>query len=203
MHRQRSDMQGCFNHNHQLNWWYALALKGPRTCKRLKTRRIDCQPHLYFRRRLKALFYCLRILATRERVYLFFQRYLIIGNVFLKLVPYVFLYRFFVPPHSVNIVAPTPEMPVAIPVFHICMPVKNHERTFALYISHDLSNAVLWRNADQHVDMIRTQLRLDYFYSLLIAQLSYDLSYVAFDLSVDYLSPILRRKYYVVMTSPF
>ena len=35
------------NHNHQLNWWYALALKGHRTCKRLKTRRRDCQPHLY------------------------------------------------------------------------------------------------------------------------------------------------------------
>ncbi len=77
------------------------------------------------------------------------------------------------------------------------MPVKNHERTFALYISHDLSNAILWRYADQHVDMIRTQLRLDYFYSLLIAQLSYDLSYVAFDLSVNCLSSILRCKYYV------
>ena len=35
------------NQNHQLNWWYALALKGPFACKRLKTRRIDCQPHLY------------------------------------------------------------------------------------------------------------------------------------------------------------
>ena len=30
------------HHNHQLNWWYALALKGPFACKRLKTRRIDC-----------------------------------------------------------------------------------------------------------------------------------------------------------------
>ena len=41
------EIEGKQNHNHQLNWWYAQALKGPRTCKRLKTRRIDCQPHLY------------------------------------------------------------------------------------------------------------------------------------------------------------
>ena len=77
-----------------------------------------------------AVFLCLVTLATRERVYVFFQRYLIIGNVFLKLVPYVFLYRFFVPSHSINIVSPAPEMSVAIPVFHICMPVKNHETLF-------------------------------------------------------------------------
>ena len=94
-------------------------------------------------------------------------------------------------------------MPVAILVFHIRMSVKNHERAFAFDISHDLSNAVLWRYADQHVDMIWTQFCLDYFDSLLITQLSYDLSYVAFDLSVNCLSSVLRSKYYVVMTSPF
>ena len=119
--------QTVINHNHQLNWWYALALKGHRTCKRLKTRRIDCQPHLYSQAAPKGAFLCLRILATRERVYILFQRYLIIGYVFLQLIPYVFLYRSFVSSHSVNIVPPAPEMPVAILVFHIRMSVENHE----------------------------------------------------------------------------
>ena len=59
------------NHNHQLNWWYAPALKWPRTCNRLKTRRIDCQPHLYSQVAPKGAFLLPAysfVLVVRERV---------------------------------------------------------------------------------------------------------------------------------------
>ena len=71
------------NQNHQLNWWYAPALKGHITGERLKVHRIVRQSHYFYRPPLKRPFLCLGILVTRKRVIILFERYLVCRYVLL------------------------------------------------------------------------------------------------------------------------
>ena len=61
-----------------------------------------------------AVFLCLRILATRKRVYVFLKGQLIIHYIFLQLVLYVLFYRFFISTDGIYIIPSTPEMSVSI-----------------------------------------------------------------------------------------
>ena len=51
--------------------------------------------------------------------------------------------------------------------------------------------------------MIRARFSLYDFYSLSAAQCSQYLSYICTDILINYLSPVLRRKYYVILAFPF
>ena len=106
-----------FNHNHQLNWWFALALKGPYASSVSRRTEKVCQPHDFLRLRLKALFYYLLFLATRERVDIFFHTYLVICDVLLQLISDVLFYRFFVSSNCIYIISSTPEMSISIFIF--------------------------------------------------------------------------------------
>lgn len=105
------------NHNHQLNWWFALALKGPYASSVSRRTEKVCQPHDFLRLRLKALFYYLLFLATRERVDIFFHTYLVICDVLLQLISDVLFYRFFVSSNCIYIISSTPEMSISIFIF--------------------------------------------------------------------------------------
>ena len=107
----------CQNHNHQLNWWFALALKGPYASSVSRRTEKVCQPHDFLRLRLKALFYYLLFLATRERVDIFFHTYLVICDVLLQLISDVLFYRFFVSSNCIYIISSTPEMSISIFIF--------------------------------------------------------------------------------------
>ena len=61
-----------------------------------------------------AVFLCLGVLATRKRVYVLFETQLITHNIFLQLVPYVLLYRFFISTDRIYVVPPAPKMSIAI-----------------------------------------------------------------------------------------
>ena len=103
------------NQNHQLNWWFASALKGLITGQRLKTHRMVRQSHYFYRPPLKRpVFLCLGILTTCKRVKVLFHRYLIRCNVFLQLVLYVFLNYFLIATYRIYIVSSCPEMPASI-----------------------------------------------------------------------------------------
>ena len=106
-----------YNHNHQLNWWFALALKGPYASSVSRRTEKVCQPHDFLRLRLKALFYYLLFLATRERVDIFFHTYLVICDVLLQLISDVLFYRFFVSSNCIYIISSTPEMSISIFIF--------------------------------------------------------------------------------------
>ena len=108
---------GSFYHNHQLNWWFALALKGPYASSVSRRTEKVCQPHDFLRLRLKALFYYLLFLATRERVDIFFHTYLVICDVLLQLISDVLFYRFFVSSNCIYIISSTPEMSISIFIF--------------------------------------------------------------------------------------
>ena len=104
------------NQNHQLNWWFASALKGLITGQRLKTHRMVRQSHYFYRPPLKRpVFLCLGILTTCKRVKVLFHRYLIRCNVFLQLVLYVFSNRLRITAYGIHIVPTTPKM--SVPVF--------------------------------------------------------------------------------------
>ena len=105
------------NHNYQLNWWFTLALKGPYASSVSRRTEKVCQPHDFLRLRLKALFYYLLFLATRERVDIFFHTYLVICDVLLQLISDVLFYRFFVSPNCIYIISSTPEMSISIFIF--------------------------------------------------------------------------------------
>lgn len=106
----------CLNQNHQLNWWFASALKGLITGQRLKTHRMVRQSHYFYRPPLKRpVFLCLGILTTCKRVKVLFHRYLIRCNVFLQLVLYVFSNRLRITAYGIHIVPTTPKM--SVPVF--------------------------------------------------------------------------------------
>ena len=102
------------NQNHQLNWWFASALKGLITGQRLKTHRMVRQSHYFYRPPLKRpVFLCLGILTTCKRVKVLFHRYLIRCNVFLQLVLYVFSNRLRITAYGIHIVPTTPKMSVS------------------------------------------------------------------------------------------
>lgn len=109
--------KSLYNHNHQLNWWFAMALKGPYASSVSRRTEKVCQPHDFLRLRLKALFYYLLFLATRERVDIFFHTYLVICDVLLQLISDVLFYRFFVSSNCIYIISSTPEMSISIFIF--------------------------------------------------------------------------------------
>ena len=113
----KHDFFSACNHNHQLNWWFALALKGPYASSVSRRTEKVCQPHDFLRLRLKALFYYLLFLATRERVDIFFHTYLVICDVLLQLISDVLFYRFFVSSNCIYIISSTPEMSISIFIF--------------------------------------------------------------------------------------
>ena len=105
------------NHNHQLNWWFAPGPEGPYASSVSRRTEKVCQPHDFLRLRLKALFYYLLFLATRERVDIFFHTYLVICDVLLQLISDVLFYRFFVSSNCIYIISSTPEMSISIFIF--------------------------------------------------------------------------------------
>ena len=134
---------------------------------------------------------------TRKRVEQLLHYQLLVVLVLCKLVPYVLFYRSPVPPNSVHVIPSAQELPVAVPVLKIRKPVEYHQAALPLQIPHHAGHAVFRRYRQQHVDMVRTRLRLQYLYPLAYAQLPQYLSYLYSYLSVYCLSAILRRKHYV------
>lgn len=66
----------------------------------------------------------------------------------------VFLYRCFIESYRTHIIPFGPKFSVAEFVLQVCVPIKNHQGTFALQISHETRHADLWRDTHQHVNMI-------------------------------------------------
>lgn len=81
-------------------------------------------------------------------------------------------------------------MTVSVLVLQIRKPVKYHQRAFSFQISHYIRNRHLGRYADQHVDVIGASFCFNDFYSLLLARLPKDSSYLSAQLSVYYLSAV-------------
>ena len=69
-------------------------------------------------------------------------------------------------------------------------------------ISHKLRYTVFRRHGYEHMDVILTRFCFYDLYSLILTQLSYHLSDIPSYLSVDDLSPIFGRKYYMVFAFP-
>ena len=113
---------------------------------------------------------CLVILATRKRVQKLFEGHLFIRKIFIQLVADIFLDCFFVTPDRIHIVTATPKMTVPILVFQVCMTIKNHPRTFALQIPHELGYAQVRGSTDKHMDVVRTRLSFVDFHFLLLAK---------------------------------
>ena len=74
---------------------------------------------------------------TRKRVFELSEAHLVAGDVLLKLVPYVLFYCLFISPYRVYIVSPAPEVPVAILVLEVSVPVEDHKATLSFEISYD------------------------------------------------------------------
>ena len=121
--------------------------------------------HLCYGRPLKWLpVFCLVVLATRERVDIFFQAYLIRCKIFFQLIPYVFCYHPFVLSYGIYKISSTPKVPIPILVFEICVPIENHQRTFALEETHELCYTKIRWNTHWHMYMIRACFCFDYFH---------------------------------------
>ena len=150
----------------------------------------------------RGLFLCLSILATRERVYKFFEAHLIGYLVLLQLVFDIFLYAFFVFTYRIHKIPSCPEMPISVLVLQVCMPVENHQAAFPFQVPHHIRDAILWRKTYQHMDMVGARLRFDDLYSFLLTQLPEYLPYILFDLAVHHHPAILWRKHYMILTSP-
>ena len=96
-------------------------------------------PHYHYGQPLQAaVFLCLFILVTRERVKIFFYAYLIRRSVLLKLVADVFCNYLFISSYCIHIISSAPKIPRPILVFQICMSVKYHQATLSLEESHEL-----------------------------------------------------------------
>ena len=149
-----------------------------------------------------AVFLCLGVLATRKRVYILFEAYLIAGYIFLQLIFHVLSYRFLISTDRIYIISSAPKMSVSVFVFQIRMSVEYHERTFSFQISHKVRYIYIRRDAHQHMYMIRTCFCFMYFYSFHFAQFPQYLSYICFYLPVYNLPSILRGKYYMVLAIP-
>ena len=82
------------NHNHAWNAWFTLVLQAPDTGLRLKAHWRVWQPNLFG----------LLVLATRKRVNILFQGYLIVCYILGQLIANVLLYRFLILSYRVYIV---------------------------------------------------------------------------------------------------
>ena len=147
--------------------------KGVIRTQRLKAHRKVWQPHWFHRQPLKAaVCFCLIILATRKRVNILFESQLIVRYVLLQLISYVFFNRFFVLPHCIYIVSSAPEMPVAIFVLQIGVPVEDHQRALPFQIPHKLYYTQIRRYLHKHVYVVGTCFCFDDIYFFLFAQSS-------------------------------
>ena len=111
-----------------------------------------------------AVFLCLGVLATRKRVYVLFEAYLITRDIVLQLIFHVLSYRFFISTDRIYVITSTPKMSIPIFVFQIRMSVEYHERTFSFQISHKVRYIYIRRYAHQHMYMIRARFCFMYFY---------------------------------------
>ncbi len=75
---------------------------------------------------VRAVCFCLIILATRKRVYKLFECQLVVGKIFRKLILYVFRNNLFIAPYGIYIVSSAPKVSGAIFVLQICMSVEYH-----------------------------------------------------------------------------
>ena len=77
-----------------------------------------------------------------------------------------------------------------------------HQARFPFEIPHYLRYTIFGRDAQQHMNMIWAGFCFQNFHFFLFTQLSQNFSYVFTYLPIYCKSPIFRRKYYMVLTSP-
>jgi hypothetical protein len=107
------------------------------------------------------------------------------------LLSHIFCDGRFVQPHRTDVIAPRPKVPVAKLVFHIRMPVKDHQGALAFQIAHKTRHADL----DQQVDMIDLGAPLDNLASFPLAEIPQNL----YDTALYWLYMIFRRYFGVKM----
>ena len=146
-----------------------------------------------------AVYFCLLILGTRERVGVLFETYLVCRKIFFKLILYVFCYYPFISPYRIYIISSAPEAPLPILVFKICMPIEYHQRTFSLEISHELCYTYMRWNTYEHMDVVRTRLCFYYFHPFLCAQFPQYFSDIFSYLSVYLFSSIFGCEYDTIL----
>ena len=100
----------------------------------------------------------LTAILSRERIKQLRMCQFVFCQIFHQLVSDILSNHFFITAYSINKVAATPKMTVAILVFQLCMTVKDHQRTFTLQITYKLRYTQIRGNTHQHMNMIWTQL---------------------------------------------
>ena len=163
-----------------VNWWFAQTLEGISPATPCRSSKFDIASLSQAATQSGCLFFCLLILATRERVYVLFHTYLVVHIILLQLVLYVFLYYAFVFPYRIYIIPSTPKI------------------ISVLLLLRYPTNCAILIYGGMHMYMVRTCLCFYYFYFLFVAQLTEDFAYIFLYLTIYYLPSILRRKYYVI-----
>ena len=137
-----------------------------------------------------------------ERVSVKVDRQLHGSLIFLELISNVFLYLLRVFPNRVDVVPPAPEF--SVPVFEFRVPplLVDHQRRFALEVSHYPGNREFGRDRNQHVHVVGADLGLVDDDPLPFAQLPENLADLQPLEAVEFLPPVLRRENYVVLTVP-
>lgn len=120
----------------------------------------------------------------------------------LLLFPYILRYCCVIQANSADIISFCSEMSVSIFVFQVCMSVEYHQCAFSLQISYKSRNTLLWRNHDQHMNMVAHQMPFYNFYPLVSTQGSQYFSYVISQLIVDHFSSILWCEDDVIFAHP-
>lgn len=105
---------------HRLNRWFFICGQSP----------------IYYWLRLKAYpttTKCKRLLlVTRKRVYIFFERHLVVYHILFQLILYVFCYLFSVLTCRIDIVSSTPKASVPILILRISMTLKDDKCALSL-----------------------------------------------------------------------
>ena len=117
--------------------------------------------------------------------------------------PDVLGYLRFILTYRINVVASTPEHPTTILELQIAELFINHQATLTLQIPNEAGYTHLGRYLEQHMDMVRTALCLNYLHTFPLAELSQDFSYSSFLLAIENLPAIFWCKDYMIFTVPF
>ena len=88
---------------------------------------------------------------TRKRVFELPEAHLVAGDVLLELIPYVRFYRLFISSYRIYVVAPAPEVPIAILVLEIRVTVEDHQTTLTFEKSYEFRYTVFRWN--RYVEM--------------------------------------------------
>ena len=104
------------SHDHQLNWWHDFDPIRVFYQPRLKTHEDLPTAFLSQAAAKAALFFAAEILFPRKRIIVFLHRHLIVGYVFLQLIPYILCDRFLISADCIHIVSSTPEMTISISI---------------------------------------------------------------------------------------